>query len=66
MQFSLVYNNLFVFLESVDEPQPTYDCGQLMQGSSTVKALLQVQKPKHKDINNDNNDVGHIYKKVYR
>ena len=34
-QFSFVYNNLFVFLEPVDEPQPTYDCGQLMQGSST-------------------------------
>ena len=32
-QFSLVYNNLFVFLEPVDEPRPTYDCGQLMQGS---------------------------------
>ena len=37
-QFSLVYNKLFVFLEPVDEPRPTYDCGQLMQG--TV-ALLQ-------------------------
>ena len=23
-QFSLVYNNLFVFLEPVDEPRPTY------------------------------------------
>ena len=34
-QFSMVYNNLFVFLEPVDEPRPTYDCGQLMQGSST-------------------------------
>ena len=33
-QFSLVYNNLFVFLEPVDEPRPNYDCGQLMQGSS--------------------------------
>ena len=33
-QFSLVYNNLFVFLEPVDEPRPTYDCGQLMQSSS--------------------------------
>ena len=38
-QFSLVYNNLFVFLEPVDEPRPTYDCGQLMQGSSTVQIL---------------------------
>ena len=35
-QFSLVYNNLFVFLEPVDEPRPTYDCGQLMKGSSIV------------------------------
>ena len=34
-QFSLVYNNLSVFLEAVDEPRPTYACGQLMQGSST-------------------------------
>ena len=34
LQFSLVYNNLFVFLEPVDEPRPTYDCGQLMQGGS--------------------------------
>ena len=33
-QFSLVYNNLFVFLEPVDEPQPTYACGQLMQGTA--------------------------------
>ena len=33
-QFSLVYNNLCVFLEPVDEPRPTYACGQLMQGSS--------------------------------
>ena len=33
-QFSLVYNNLFVFLEPVDEPWPTYACGQFMQGSS--------------------------------
>ena len=24
-QFLLVYNNLFVFLEPVDEPWPTYD-----------------------------------------
>ena len=31
--FSLVYNNLFVFLEPVDEPQPTYACGHFMQGS---------------------------------
>ena len=30
-QFSLVYNNLFVFLEPVDEPRPTYDYSQLMQ-----------------------------------
>ena len=34
-QFSLVYNNLFVILEPVDEPRLTYDCGQLMQGSSS-------------------------------
>ena len=34
-QFSLVYNNLCFFLEPVDEPRPTYDCGQLMQGSSS-------------------------------
>ena len=34
-QFSLVYNHLFVFLEPVDEPRPTYDCSQLMQGSSS-------------------------------
>ena len=33
-QFSLVCNNLFVFLEPVDEPRPTYACGQFMQGSS--------------------------------
>ena len=33
-QFSLVYNNLFVFLEPADEPRPTYVCGQFMQGSS--------------------------------
>ena len=31
---ALVYNDLFVFLEPVDEPRPTCDCGQLMQGSS--------------------------------
>ena len=35
-QFSLVYNNLFVFLEAVDELRTTYDCGRLMQGCSTV------------------------------
>ena len=35
-QFSLVYNSLFVFLEHVDEPRPIYDCGQLMQCSSTI------------------------------
>ena len=35
-QLSLVYNNLFVFLEPVDEPLPTYACGQFMQGSSTI------------------------------
>ena len=39
-QFSLVYNNVFVFLEPVDEPRPTYDCGQLMQGSSSDLALV--------------------------
>ena len=33
-QFSLVYNNLYVFLEPVDELRPTYDCGQLMQGTA--------------------------------
>ena len=31
---------MFVFLEPVDEPQPTYDCGQLMQGSSTVQMFV--------------------------
>ena len=35
-QFSLVYNNLFVFLEPVDEPWPTCDCGQLMKGSGIL------------------------------
>ena len=35
-QFSLVYNNLFVFLEPVDEPRPTYDCGQLVQSTPVV------------------------------
>ena len=30
----MVYNNLFVFLEPVNEPRPTYNCGQLEQGSS--------------------------------
>ena len=38
-QLSLVYNNLFVFLEPVDEPWPTYDCGQLMQGSSKLYCI---------------------------
>ena len=33
--------------------------------STSTKSTL-VQKPKHKDINNDNNDVSYIYKKVYR
>ena len=41
-QFSLVYNNLFVFLEPVDEPWPTYDCGQLIQGSSTAHVVPTV------------------------
>ena len=40
-QFSLVYNNLFVFLEPVDEPWPTYACVQLMQGSSTYCLILR-------------------------
>ena len=40
-QFSLVYNNLFVFLEPVHELRPTYDCGQLMQGSSTTVLLYR-------------------------
>ena len=31
-----MYNNLLVFLEPVDEPWPTYACGQLMQGSRIV------------------------------
>ena len=39
-EFSLVYNNLFVFLESVDEPRPTYACGQFMQGSSIMSTPL--------------------------
>ena len=39
-QFSLVYNNLLVFLEPVDEPWPTYDCGELMQGSSRDNEIL--------------------------
>ena len=43
-QFSLVYNNLFVFLEPVDEPRPTYACGQLMQGSSSGNWGGGVQK----------------------
>ena len=41
-QFSLVYNNIFVFLEPVDEPRPTYACGQFMQGSSTVQDKLRL------------------------
>ena len=44
-QFSLVYNNLFVFLEPVDEPRSTYDCGQLMQalqGSSRVSLIWAI------------------------
>ena len=36
MIYILVYNNLFVFLEPVDELRPTYACGQFMQVSSTV------------------------------
>ena len=36
-QFSLLYNNLFVFLEPVDELRPTYVRGQFMQGSSIVQ-----------------------------
>ena len=39
-KFSLVYNNLFVFLEPVDEPRPTYDCGQLMQGRSSKRDFV--------------------------
>ena len=34
-QFSLVYNNLFVFLEPVDQPRPTY------QGSSSDLKWVQ-------------------------
>ena len=49
-QFSLVYNNLFVFLEPVDEPRPTYDCGQLMQSTVTVQKLII--KPKVTEVNN--------------
>ena len=41
-QFSLVYNNLFVFLEPVDELRPTYACGQLMQGSS-IYSVVYIQ-----------------------
>ena len=44
-QFSLVYNNLFVFLEPVDEPRRTYDCGQLMQGSSSGDEPVHVDVP---------------------
>ena len=29
-----MYNNLFIFLETVNEPWPTYACDQFMQGSS--------------------------------
>ena len=46
-QFSLVYNNLFVFLEPVDEPRPTYACGQLMQSSSS--GILPVNT--HAEVN---------------
>ena len=35
-QFSLVYNNLLVILEPVDELWSTYDCGQL-----TVRTFLK-------------------------
>ena len=41
-QFSLVYNkfsNLFAFLEPVDEPRPTYACGQFMQGTASLYKL---------------------------
>ena len=46
-QFSLVYNNLFVSLEPVDEPRPTYACGQLMQGTASRRNLAQLG---HKDL----------------
>ena len=42
-QFSLVYNNVFVFLEPVDELRPIYDRGQLMQGSSTFICLFNTK-----------------------
>ena len=45
-QFSLVYNNLFVFLEPVDEPRPTYDCGQLMQGTTRVDTKINGHEDK--------------------
>ena len=45
-QFSLVYNNIFVFLEPVDEPRPTYTCGQLMQGSSIFWMIENVNTSK--------------------
>ena len=38
-QFSLVYNNLFVFLEPEDEPRPTYAHGQYIQGSSSIPLM---------------------------
>ena len=64
-QFSLVYNNLFVFLEPVDEPWPTYGCGQLMQGSSIVTMLdrVSVLSPIAIDILMDTmaRDRAHMY-----
>ena len=44
-QFSLVYNNIFVFLELVDEPRPTYGCGQFMQGSSSGGGPIHARVP---------------------
>ena len=46
-QFSLVYNDLFVFLEPVDEPRQTYDCDQLMQGSSSGGGPVHACVPIH-------------------
>ena len=53
-QFSLVYNNLFVFPEPVDEPRSTYACCQFMQGNSKdtdVKHLggfhMSIEKESH-------------------
>ena len=39
-----MYNNLFVFLEPVDEPRPTYDCGQLIDLSTVSIKITQIGK----------------------